>query len=298
MKRFFCFVIYAGIILLGIACDKEPGPEANVTGMTMTTSASRVHFTLNGNEKATIHWGDGKKEEQILRAGAGISDFYFSHDYSGSVTSHTITIIGDNITNLDCSNFISITRGFETTNYICNNQLTSLDVSKNTELTSLNCHYNQLTSLDISKNTELLSLDCSNNQLTNLDTSNNMKLTSLNCIGNQLTSLDVNKNTDLIVLSSSNNPLISIDISNNTKLTFLSCGGNQLTNLDVNNNTDLKYLGCSNNLLSISALNALFGTLHNNASNNQKTVYIGGNPGTDDCDVKIAENKGWEVVKE
>ena len=44
------------------------------------------------------------------------------------------------------------------------NQLTSLDVSKNTELTELYCHSNQLTSLDISKNTELTELSCANNQ--------------------------------------------------------------------------------------------------------------------------------------
>lgn len=35
--------------------------------------------------------------------------------------------------------------------YCYNNQLTSLDLSKNSELTYLNCRYNQLTSLDISK---------------------------------------------------------------------------------------------------------------------------------------------------
>ena len=40
-----------------------------------------------------------------------------------------------------------------------NNQLTSLDVSKNTALTKLYCYNNQLTSLDVSKNTALTYLD-------------------------------------------------------------------------------------------------------------------------------------------
>ena len=52
------------------------------------------------------------------------------------------------------------------------NQLTSLDVSKNTALTYLDCYSNQLTSLDVSKNTTLFYLGCSNNQLTSLDISN------------------------------------------------------------------------------------------------------------------------------
>ena len=40
-----------------------------------------------------------------------------------------------------------------------NNQLTALDVSKNTALTSLDCTNNQLTALDVSKNTAITTLD-------------------------------------------------------------------------------------------------------------------------------------------
>ena len=61
--------------------------------------------------------------------------------------------------------------------------MTSLDVSKNTALTHLECYNNQLTSLDVSKNTALTYLDCGDNQLTSLDISNtNMKI--FNCRDN------------------------------------------------------------------------------------------------------------------
>lgn len=43
------------------------------------------------------------------------------------------------------------------------NQLSSLDISKNTALTNLNCTGNQLSSLDISKNIKLETLSCDNN---------------------------------------------------------------------------------------------------------------------------------------
>ena len=43
------------------------------------------------------------------------------------------------------------------------NQLTTLDVSKNTALTELYCYSNQLTTLDVSKNNALDTLDCSVN---------------------------------------------------------------------------------------------------------------------------------------
>ena len=70
------------------------------------------------------------------------------------------------------------------------NQLTSLDISQNTNLKILYCDYNQLTSLDLSKNTDLEELDCTYNQLTSLDLSQNTVLEILSCYDNQLTSLD------------------------------------------------------------------------------------------------------------
>ena len=59
------------------------------------------------------------------------------------------------------------------------NQLTSIDVSKNTMLERLWCYDNQLTTLDVSKNTMLERLWCYDNQLTTLDVSKNTKLTKL-----------------------------------------------------------------------------------------------------------------------
>ena len=105
------------------------------------------------------------------------------------------------------------------------NQLTALDVSKNTALTYLHCSYNQLTSLDVSKNTALTGLKCSYNQLISLDVSKNTALTGLKCRNNQLTVLDVSKNTALTDLECRNNQLTSLDVSN-TNMDDLYCGGN------------------------------------------------------------------------
>ena len=130
------------------------------------------------------------------------------------------------------------------------NQLTSLDVSKNTALTILDCFRNQLTSLDVSKNTKLSHLDCQDNQLTSLDVSKNTALRYLHCWVNKITSLDVSKNTKLTFLSCSGNQLTSLDVSKNTALTTLSCGDNQLTSLDVSKNTALTRLSCNENQLT------------------------------------------------
>ncbi|MBO7069035.1 MAG: hypothetical protein J6W52_10245 [Bacteroidaceae bacterium] len=80
------------------------------------------------------------------------------------------------------------------------NQLTVLDLSKNTKLEGLDCSSNQLTLLDVSKNTALRELYCFKNQLPTLDVSKNDVLTELYCYTNQLTTLKVPKNSNLAKL--------------------------------------------------------------------------------------------------
>ena len=130
------------------------------------------------------------------------------------------------------------------------NQLTTLDVSSNSDLQVLECANNQLTALNLSKNSALTYLTCINNQLNALDMSKNTALTELWCHDNQLTALDVSKNTALTALSCFNNRLTTLDVSKNTALLLLWCNGNQLTTLDVSKNTALLYLWCNDNQLT------------------------------------------------
>jgi Leucine-rich repeat (LRR) protein len=178
---------------------------------------------------------------------------------------------------------------------ICiDNQLTSLDVSKNTVLTYLDCDYNQLTSLDVSKNAALESFYCGVNQLTSLDVSKNTALTDLGCAYNQLTSLDVSKNTVLTYLFCHVNQLTSLDVSNNTALEWLDCSGNQLTSLDVSKNTVLTYLECDNNQIKGSAMDALVESLPN-VSNGEMYVIWNEDEGNvmTITQVAAAKAKGW-----
>ena len=134
--------------------------------------------------------------------------------------------------------------------HCANNELTSLDLPKNTALTGLDCSMNQLTSLDISNNSALEWLDCWENQLTELDVSQNTDLAALWCHGNELTILDVSNNPDLLSLVCYENQLTSLDVSNNPILLELACSRNQLTHLDVSNNPVLIHLSCFDNQLT------------------------------------------------
>ena len=123
--------------------------------------------------------------------------------------------------------------------------LTGIELFPN--LDKLDCKYNNLTRLDVSKNTKLTKLYCESNQLTGLDLSKNTALTELYCESNHLTSLDLSKNTALTELNCQDNQLTSLDLSKNTALTKLYCALNQLTSLDLSKNTALTILGCSGN---------------------------------------------------
>ena len=112
-----------------------------------------------------------------------IIDARFDKDGNGSLSDKEI----GKVKKIDCSfKSISSLEGIECFNALAtlwcdSNQLTSLDVSKNTALQSLNCSSNQLTSLDVTQNAAMTGLACDSNQLTSLDVSQNTALTNMEC---------------------------------------------------------------------------------------------------------------------
>ena len=127
--------------------------------------------------------------------------------------------------------------------------LDGLDVSNNKKLTYLTCYYCQLESLDVSANTELQTLNCMSNRLETLDVSKNTKLQELSCGSNRLTELDVSHNPLLTELGCEDNAIATLDLSNNPQLEYLFCPANRLTTLDLRSNPKLTYLACYNTLL-------------------------------------------------
>lgn len=131
--------------------------------------------------------------------------------------------------------------------YCSDNQIQSLDVSKNTALTMLACGKNQLTALDVSKNTGLRELYCYGNQLIGIDTSSNKELTTFSCYNNSISVLDVSNNTKLVVLDCNTNNLRKLEVGRNTLLNVLHCHRNRITSLDVGENYRLTELACNDN---------------------------------------------------
>ncbi|MBC1385878.1 LapB repeat-containing protein [Listeria innocua] len=162
-------------------------------------------------------------------------------------------LTGLEILNLDDNQLksIDVSKNLALEELTCdNNELTQLDVSQNTALEYLYCPRNQLTKLDVSKNSALRYLACDVNQLTNLDISKNPALTNLGCTKNQLTDLDVSQNPNLNTLVCSDNQLTNLDVSQNQALEYLTCDNNKLKNIDIDQNLALKELSCENNQLT------------------------------------------------
>ena len=121
-----------------------------------------------------------------------------------------------------------------------------------TELKELDCGNNQLTSLDVSKNTKLVKLICSKNALTSLNTSHNPLLKKLDIYNNKITSIDVSQNTELETLYIGRNPIETLNVINNVKLMELQSELNNLTSIDLSNNSPSMTLYMANNIYPIT----------------------------------------------
>lgn len=148
-----------------------------------------------------------------------------------------------------------------------NNELQTLDLSKNIKLEKLRCNSCSLNSLNISNSKNLQVLQCWVNKLESLDISNCPKLTTLDCYENSLTKLDISKNKELtsldinackiagtidvshcnslLTLKTSNNPITAIKL--NTAIVIFTCVKNDLSELDISRCTELKRIMCTRN---------------------------------------------------
>ena len=260
---FYCFD------LTDIYCYAEQVPEAKFSFFELSFSSATLHVPAASVEayKATEPWSgfgsivalDEPVAEDIAINEKNFPDenfrsYLLSQDYGSDalLTSEEIA----NITEIDVQKKgIQTIQGIEyftaITRLNCyNNNLTSIDISKNTSLKKFDCGKNNLTYLDVSRNTALTELRFTNNQLNTIDLSNNVMLMDLGCGNNLLTSLNLSSNTALTDLDCYSNQLTSLDLSKNIELKYIDCNSNLLTSLDLSNSPEIEELYCYNNRLS------------------------------------------------
>ncbi|HAC3175632.1 TPA_asm: LPXTG cell wall anchor domain-containing protein [Listeria innocua] len=275
--------IFTIIALSATVTSSLPIPivHAESTTVNKTKSESQL-FATDLKEKTTAN----NLKNQIVQAGTKTYNDYFPDNNLAKAVAEKMNKNVDEsvtveelakITELDArsqgiedSTGIEYLTGLEILN-LDDNQLKSIDVSKNLSLEELTCDNNELTQLDVSQNTALEYLYCPRNQLTKLDVSNNSALRYLACDVNQLTNLDVSKNPALTNLGCTKNQLTDLDVSQNPNLSTLVCSDNQLTNLDVSQNHSLAYLTCDNNKLKNIDIDQNLALIELSCENNQLT---------------------------
>ncbi len=135
-----------------------------------------------------------------------------------------------------------------TTLSVQGNDLTAIDLSKNTKLTYLNVSGNKFVTIDFSNCPSLETIICNSNKVTEVRLAGNKNLRRFECNSTStLTSLDVSANAELDSLCCYSDGLTAIDVTNNPKLRYLNCSSNKITALDVTNNPALKTLYCGRN---------------------------------------------------
>jgi hypothetical protein len=261
------------LLLLALICinAKAATAEPHITMTTVKNVGDSFEFKLaatTANTVVQVDFGNGTLVDKTI----GVDPTYVSGICTGTLT---IKIYGANITYLDCNqqhlSSLDVTRSTALTYLNCSGNLISL-LKLNTALKQLVCSSNHLTSLDVKSNTGLTELWCSNNYLSSLDVKINTALTMLDCSTNSLSVVDVTSNTALIKFWCSSCQLTSLNVTANTALTDLYCNNNKLTSLNITNNSKLSVLYCYSNQLTYATLPLVIPAIRNYAPQQPITI--------------------------
>ena len=200
----------------------------------------------SADDEADLAFDDGSLEADFVGASSD-----FTADWSPILVDAVKKSMGlsetDSITKKACEDFTgelqvsrceltdaSLVKYFKniTALYISHNQLTTLDISKNTKLLRLGLHDNQVTAIDLSHQPDLEWLYAPFNQIESIDLSKVPKLKTLDICNNKLTKLDVSMLKNLEVLAINNNDISNLNLSGLMKLTDVGLGNNRLPSVE------------------------------------------------------------------
>ena len=187
-----------------------------------------------------------------------------------------------------------------------NPKLTSIEFGSHPETESLYCSYNGLSSLSLKSLPALRNIDLSSNErLSRLELNEETSISAILIQGCAFQSItDILKCcSSLRELSCSYNKLTELDLSGCSNISELRCEHNQLTRLMVPQGSLLEHLYCHSNQLDEDALNTLFDSLgqvvnpaiYYPTSLRQYRISFNDNPGADDCNRSILNDKNWIV---
>ncbi|MGO5052730.1 LPXTG cell wall anchor domain-containing protein [Lachnospiraceae bacterium LCP25S3_G4] len=234
--------------------DKVEAASAEAVPLTMTSeniAIDNAHFPDAVFQAYITEHFDSNKDHQ-LSVDEITQAKEINFDWDDTVTSVQGVEYFVNLEKLDCSgtgiSSLDVSRNTMLKSLECSyvKALSMLDVSNNRSLEILYCYETNIDKLDVSNNTALVRLDCNNTQITELDVSNNKELFALNCEDTFVENLDISNNPKLYEVYITNAPIANMDYSKNPELVHIRISGTKMTELDVSNNLKLAALYCNN----------------------------------------------------
>ena len=210
-----------------------------LTGLWFHKGSSLKYLTCSSNKFTAL---DLSKSAELIELNCSWNQLT-ALDLSANTKLQKIIAQANALTTLDTRNLPELTY----LNLWGNDDLKSIDVSKNPKLEILSASHGKLTSLNVSNNRKLVELYVYNNQLTALDVRSNYLLKKLSCYENQITALDLSYNGALEYLGVNDNPITELNLHPLSNLQELSCYKMKLTKLDVSRCTELRRLYCNDN---------------------------------------------------
>lgn len=204
--RSIAFAAMAALMLASTGCKKDDNKDPQPENLASKFDAG---FAAALQAKGIIK--DAKNITAAEIAGVKSIDVSGTESAKGSITSLKGIELFKALTSLKC-NF---------------NNLTSLDLTSNTELTELICQNNNLEEIKLDGLAKLKGLYFGNNgRLHDIDISSCVALEQITFPYCEIEIIDVSKNPNLTMINAYFNSLESIDISKNSKLTSLSVSDN------------------------------------------------------------------------
>ncbi|HSD08635.1 T9SS type A sorting domain-containing protein [Flavobacterium sp.] len=235
--------------LSSLNCSNNPSltciqvADLTVAANWSTTKDAIASFSLDCNVYTLIP--DSKFEEKLIALKIdrdGLNGKVKTESISGLLYLDVSYSLISNLTGIQ--DFISLQQL-----YAYNNNLTSIDISKNTNLTNVDLSSNKIAFVDLTNNVNLTNIDLGSNKITSIDLTKNINLKNVIVDNNQINNLDLTKNTKLTYLLASSNNLVALDVSKNTELGQIWCQNNQIRTLDFSQNAKLYQVLASNNKL-------------------------------------------------
>jgi len=166
-------------------------------------------------------------------------------DLSSNTLLDTLNILGNRLSSIDLSkNTNLIFVDMQSNDFSSSSSIVGL--SNATNLKDLDLSHNYLEEFSI-HNESLEILHMSHNDLKSIDTDGAINLQHVFMPSNQLETVDFSTNISLETLLIAGNKLQHIDLENNTRLTHLYVASNSLTRLDVSHNNELEDLRVDRN---------------------------------------------------